>query len=205
MISKKMIIILTAVWVALCGMLAVLIYTAPAPGPVSSDGISLTKKEDIGGSFTLVNHNGDEMSSMDIGEKYKLVFFGFTHCPSICPAGLQKMTMVLQDMGEEAATLQPVFISVDPARDTPEVVKDYLGNFHPRFIGFTGREEQVKEVQARYRVYAEKDRDAAADEPYLMDHSNYIYLTGPDDYVIDVISADLDIADISDAIVRIIQ
>lgn len=202
---RKVIFSLTAVLFILIGVLAILINM-----PVASDEISrkanghVSGTADIGGHFTLVNQDGVLTDSRTIDEDYKLVFFGFTYCPDVCPATLQKITLALSALGPKADKIRPVFISVDPERDAPDVIKTYLTAFHPRLAGFTGTPEQVRDVQERYRVYAQKAQSEGAKE-YLVDHSAYIYLTGSNDMVIDVISADLGIAEISDAIAGVLD
>jgi protein SCO1/2 len=109
-----------------------------------------------------------------------LVFFGFTHCPDICPAELQIMSAVLEDLGNKADKVVPIFISVDPERDTPEALRAYLKNFSPRILGLTGSPEVVAAAAKAYRVvYSKVDqRDSAGD--YTVDHTALIYLMGPD-------------------------
>lgn len=137
--------------------------------------------ENIGGDFTLVDHHGATVTGADYRGKYLLVAFGYTYCPDVCPTMLQTMTETLDLMGEGAEKIQPLFVSIDPERDTPQVLKDYVGNFHPRLIGLTGSAEQVAAVARSYRVYYGKvvEEGAAADE-YMMNHSAAIYLMGPD-------------------------
>lgn len=199
----KTITVLITVFIVLSGMLAVLV-NMPVTQQVNNVNNTVAKTEDIGGSFTLINQEGVLTGSKAIEEEYKMVFFGFTYCPEVCPAALQKMTLVLNALGAQADKIRPVFISVDPQRDTPEVIKEYLSAFHPRLIGFTGTPEQVRNVQERYRVYVQKTQSKGATE-YMVDHSGYIYLTGPDDKVIDVIRVDLDIAEISGAIAGLLD
>lgn len=132
----------------------------------------------IGGPFTLVNQDRKTVTEKDFLGRYMLVFFGYTYCPDICPTELQVMTAALDQMGAEAKKIQPVFISIDPGRDTPDVVKSYVENFGAGLVGLTGTEEQVEQAARAYRVYyAKAGRDGA---DYKMDHSTIIYLMGPD-------------------------
>ncbi len=136
----------------------------------------------VGGPFTLVNHKGETVTEKDFLGKYMLVFFGYTYCPDVCPTALSDMAAVLDMLGEEKAQkVVPVFISVDPARDTPEHLAEYVSFFHPRTVGLTGTEEQIKAVAREYRVYYRKN-DPAGNDPqdYLVDHTSIIYLMGPD-------------------------
>ena len=132
----------------------------------------------IGGGFSLVNHDGALVSEADFDGDYKLIYFGFTYCPAICPTELQKMTQVLKQLGSDAAGVQPLFITIDPARDTASVMKDYVGLFHERFVGLTGSQAQVDKVLKGYRIYANKVQDETMSD-YTMDHSSYIYLMNP--------------------------
>lgn len=134
----------------------------------------------IGGPFTLVEHTGQTVSDTDFHGKYLIVYFGYTYCPDVCPTALQVIANALDALGPDATAVQPLFITVDPQRDTVAVLADYVAAFHPRLIGLTGTAEQVAEVEKAYRVYAAKAPTAQEDEPYLMDHSTFTYLMGPD-------------------------
>lgn len=136
----------------------------------------------VGGPFTLVNQDGKQVTEKDFLGGYMLVFFGYTYCPDVCPTVLSDIATVLDMLGEEkAAKITPVFISVDPARDTPDHLAEYVKFFHPRTVGLTGTEEQIKAVAREYRVYYRKN-EAKGDDPqdYLVDHTAIIYLMGPD-------------------------
>lgn len=134
----------------------------------------------VGGPFTLTDHTGREVTEKTFLGKYLLVFFGFTFCPDICPTELQVITAALDQMGPAGEAIQPVFITIDPARDTPEVLKAYVSNFGPRLLGLTGTPEQIAAAAKAYRVYYAKAANSGADENYVMDHSTIIYLMGPD-------------------------
>lgn len=134
----------------------------------------------IGGPFELVDQDGKPRRDSDFRGQYMLVNFGYTYCPDVCPLGLQVMAQALDMLPEEKAQkITPIFITVDPARDTVEQMKNYVGFFHPRMVGLTGTPEQVAGAAKAYRVYYKKvESESAAD--YLMDHSAIIYLMGPD-------------------------
>jgi protein SCO1/2 len=134
----------------------------------------------VGGPFTLTDQDGRKVSEKDFLGKHMLVFFGYTYCPDICPTELQVMTAALDELGPAAEKIQPVFVSVDPQRDTPEVLKSYVGNFGPRLIGLTGTPEEIAGIAKAYRVYYAKSGDQASPDSYLMDHSSIMYLMGPD-------------------------
>jgi protein SCO1/2 len=134
----------------------------------------------VGGPFSLVNQDGKRVTEKDFLGKYMLVFFGYTYCPDVCPTELQVMTAALDAMGPEAEKIQPVFVSVDPQRDTPEVLKAYVENFGPRLVGLTGSADEIASVAKAYRVYYAKSGDKDSADAYLMDHSSIVYLMGPD-------------------------
>ncbi len=133
----------------------------------------------IGGDFTLINQDGEEMTDRDFLGSYRLVYFGFTYCPMICPTELQKMVTAMELMGGKADNITPLFITIDPERDTPELVKEFVESFHPRMVGLTGTQEQIDEVRDAYRVYASKVQVAGM-EGYDMNHSSYTFFMGPD-------------------------
>lgn len=134
----------------------------------------------IGGPFTLTDQDGKRVSDTAFAGRYRLVYFGYTYCPDICPVDLQVIGQGLRQLEKSdeatAAKIQPIFISVDPARDTPKVLKDYVAAFHPRLIGLTGSREEIAATAKRYGVYASKSEDTA---DYLVDHSRVFLLFGP--------------------------
>lgn len=148
----------------------------------------------VGGAFSLVDHKGQPVTEKSWPGKYKLVFFGFTHCPDICPAAMQKMTVVMETVDAKGQKLVPLLITVDPARDTPEVMAAYVGNYNPHIIGLTGTEAQVKAAEDTYKVYASKvpASHGAHDmgDHYMTDHSGYVYLMSPDDKLLETFSAE---------------
>ena len=128
----------------------------------------------IGGPFTLTDHNGKTITDRDLKGKPFLVFFGFTHCPDVCPTSLFEMSELMQALGKDADKTNAVFITVDPERDTPAVLKDYLSSFDPHVIGATGDRQQIEAAEKAYRVYAKKVPGDNGD--YSMDHTALIYL-----------------------------
>jgi protein SCO1/2 len=130
----------------------------------------------IGGPFALVDQDGKPFSSDQLKGKPTLIYFGYTFCPDVCPTSLLLMETAMDKLGPDAAKkVNLVFITVDPERDTPKLLKDYVGNFGPTFIGLTGTPEQVAAAARTYRVYFQKvpGKDGG---PYLMDHSSIVYL-----------------------------
>ncbi len=133
----------------------------------------------IGGPFTLTDQDGRKVTEKDFLGKYTLVFFGYTYCPDLCPTELQVMSAALDSLGAKADAIQPIFISFDPERDTPEVLKQYVSNFHPRLVGLTGTPEEIAIAAKAYRVYYAKVPNSSAPDTYLMDHSTITYLMDP--------------------------
>lgn len=134
----------------------------------------------IGGPFDLVGKNGERVTDGDFRGRHMLVFFGFTHCPDICPAELQIMASALDELGTNADKVVPVFITLDPERDTPDVVTAYVENFGPNFVGLTGSPEDIAKAAKAYRVTYRKFQDESMGENYSIDHSALVYLMGPD-------------------------
>jgi len=132
----------------------------------------------FGGPFTMVDHNGVSKSERDFFGRYLLLYFGYTYCPDICPTHLQRLAVALDELGPSAAQLTPVFVTVDPVRDNVEHLKDYVSAFHPRLIGLTGSEAQVRAITKAYRVHRAKVPGAGEDD-YLVSHSSTIFLMGP--------------------------
>ncbi len=136
----------------------------------------------IGGPFTLVDHDGKTVTDKDFLGTHMLLFFGYTYCPDICPTALSDVGTALDMLDtDKAAEFTPVFISVDPARDTPEHLKEYVSFFHPSTVGLTGSEEQIKVATRAYRAYY-RIGEPESDDPldYLVDHTAIIYVVGPD-------------------------
>ena len=145
--------------------------------PLAGQGGAPAEEALIGGEFTLTDHNGNEFNSNTMKGKLSLVYFAFTFCPDICPTSLQKITNVLTTLDKYQIDVSPVFITVDPSRDTQELLKEYLGHFHPKLLGLTGTEEEIREVADLYKVfYARADGADKAGNNYMLDHSSFVYL-----------------------------
>lgn len=154
-------------------------FGTDAKRPAVSSGVP------IGGPFTLTDHTGKQVTEKDFMGKYMLVYFGYTFCPDVCPTSLTAMGQAMDILEAKfpgvAARIQPIFVSVDPERDTPALLAEYVKHFHGRMIGLTGTPDQVAAAAKTYRVFFSKvvEKGAAADE-YLMDHSSITYVIGPD-------------------------
>jgi protein SCO1/2 len=128
----------------------------------------------IGGPFSLTDQNGRTITDADLKGHPFLVFFGFTHCPDVCPTTLFEVSEVLRKLGSDAGGMRALFVTVDPERDTPGVLKDYLSSFDPHLIGVTGSREAIDKMVKAYRVYARKVPQENGE--YTMDHTAIVYL-----------------------------
>jgi protein SCO1/2 len=147
------------------------------------DPVSQTSGEvAIGGDFELVDHKGNTVTQEDLLGTYSLIYFGYTFCPDVCPTGLQTAATALDLIPmRKSNKVVSIFITVDPERDTPEVMGEYIKHFHKSLIGLTGTPEQIKQVTKAYKIYYKKVVEAGKDpDEYLMDHSAFQYLMGPD-------------------------
>lgn len=131
----------------------------------------------VGGPFELVDQDGETRRDSDFRGDYMLVFFGYNYCPDICPTALYNVTLALDEMGAEAADVQPIYITIDPERDRVAEMKRFAANFHPRLVALTGTPEKVADAARAYRVYYKKNGEG---EDYLVDHSGFIYLMDRD-------------------------
>ena len=174
----------------------------PAPGPASVKDFPIS----FGGPFTLVDHQGRKRTDKDFKGRHLLVYFGYTFCPNICPTGLQTLSSALDLLGEEAAKVQPLFVSVDPDRDKPEILKSFVAQFHPRLIGLTGSEKQVRDVARAYRIFRGKVvvADAPKDE-YLVTHTPTTFLMGPDGKFVTLFPHDTDAEVMAKALKRYLE
>ncbi|MGE0754487.1 MAG: SCO family protein [Alphaproteobacteria bacterium] len=180
----------------------------------------------VGGKFTLIDHTGAERTEQDYRGKIMLVFFGFTHCPDICPVTVSTFSSLMELLGDKADKVAPLFISVDPGRDTPAVMKDYLSNFDARIVGLTGTAEQVKSAADAYKVYyaqaqqpteqadgygAQESGDHSAHvghgagDNYMVDHSGYVYLMDPQGNYVEHFRYDVSEQELADAIKPYLQ
>lgn len=145
-------------------------------------GLQLPQGLALGGPFSLTDQAGRAVTEKDFAGSWMLVYFGYTYCPDVCPTELGVMAAAMDALGPLGERVVPVFISVDPQRDDVAHLADYVSRFHPRLQGLTGTPAQVAEAARRYRVYYARV-ESAGHADYLMDHSSFIYLVGPDSKV----------------------
>jgi protein SCO1/2 len=160
---------------ALAGAAVLLVATPQGGQPVESSGTAL-----IGGPFSLVGSDGKPVTDRDFRGRYMLIFFGFTHCPDICPAELQVIAQALDQLGDKAKTVVPVFITLDPERDTPEAMANYVKSVGGNFVGLTGSPEAIAAAAKAYRVSYSKVENKDSPGDYSVDHSALVYLMDPE-------------------------
>ena len=164
---------------------------APPPGP-TTDGVDM-RGSTVGGDFTLTGTQGQKVAWDDFDGKYRMVYFGFANCPAICPRDVSDMSTGLELFEKShpalAAKVQPIFITVDPERDTPEKIGEFVGNFHPRLIGLTGTPEETAAVARLFGASAQKE---APDQSgfYNVAHSTFVTLFGPDGEPLGILPTD---------------
>ena len=146
-------------------------FLKPSAPTASGTGTAL-----VGGPFTLTDQTGKRVTEKDYLGHYTLVFFGYTFCPDICPTELQVMSAALDKLGSKADAIQPLFVTIDPERDTVDVMKQYVANFYPRLVGLTGSPQEIAATAKAYRVYYAKVPGKSGANDYLMDHSSIVYL-----------------------------
>jgi len=144
--------------------------------PTKLINIENNHKVEIGGNFTLIDQKGEIFDSSKLDGKYSLIYFGFTYCPDICPDSLQKITNVLDTLKSYNISIVPLFITIDPKRDTTEVLKEYTKHFHEDFVALTGTEDQIKEVTKLFKVYYQVAPEKENTADYMIDHSAFVYL-----------------------------
>jgi len=142
--------------------------------PLNKTVSKVTGTATVGGPFELVNHEGEKVTEAALKGSPSVVFFGFTHCPEICPTTLSDINGWLEELGDEGKSIKSYFVTVDPERDNPEVMKDYVTSFSERIVGLTGTPEKVSQVLKNYRIYSNKVR--LGDGDYTMDHTASVVL-----------------------------
>ncbi|MBS7542126.1 SCO family protein [Ancylobacter oerskovii] len=164
---RRLLLVLAAFLVGAAAVAVSVFALLPPPAPVAT-------QASVGGAFSLVDQDGQPVNEETFKGEPTLIFFGFTHCPDICPTTLFEMSQLFEYLGEDARKVQGLFITVDPERDTPEVMKSYIGSFHPSIQGLTGTPEQVTAAIKAFRAYAQKV--PGQDGDYTMNHTAIVYL-----------------------------
>jgi protein SCO1/2 len=159
----------------------------------------------VGGPFTLVDGDGHPVTDRTWRGKYMLVYFGYTFCPDVCPTTLSAVGDALDKLGPKADRIQTLFITVDPKRDIPSVVKQYAAAFGPRVIGLTGSPDQIAGAAKEYRVYYVEHRTGPGPDDYSMDHSSVLYLMGPDGRFIQPLRADQTSAELAAVLGKLVS
>jgi cytochrome oxidase Cu insertion factor (SCO1/SenC/PrrC family) len=159
---------------------ALAIFPAARERLLPASGLRSVGQAMVGGPFRLTDQNGKQVTEQDFRGRFMLVYFGFTYCPDVCPTALQVMAAALDKLGPKAERITPVLITVDPERDTPAQLAQYVKSFHPRLVGLTGSPQEVEAAAKAYRVYVKKAPDPKSTAGYTMDHSSIVYVMGPD-------------------------
>lgn len=156
------------------------VYTNPQQLSTEAPVVIVQEKEygtpQLGGSFSLIDHEGQSRTDADFKGKILLVYFGYSFCPDICPSALYNISQALEALGPKAKEIQPLFITIDPLRDTVEHLAHYRENYHPRFVMLTGSEDQIQKVMKAYKVHGAKVKPDGTTTEYLMDHTSIIYI-----------------------------
>jgi protein SCO1 len=159
----------------------------------------------VGGPFTLENSDGQTVTDQTFRGKYMLVYFGYTYCPDVCPTTLNAVADALSRLGKKADELEPIFVTVDPKRDTPSVMKQYTAAFTPRLIGLTGSDAEIAAVAKEYHVYYAEHRTGPGPNDYAMDHSSILYLMGPNGQFIAPLRTDSTGAEIASELAKLMS
>lgn len=152
---------------------------SPGQDETQQQSVTDAMRDFVSGEFSLIDHTGRAVTDKDFNGAWLLVFFGYTHCPDICPTTLGTIALVLDALGEDAAKLRPLFVTVDPARDTPEVLAEYVAAFHPRIVGLTGTAEQISAAAKSHGVYLARSTPGEDHDHYAMEHTVRLYLMDP--------------------------
>lgn len=186
------------------GLIAVLLLSAGLTlwMVVAQPNAALLSGASIGGPFTLTDTAGRTVTERNFRGKFMLIYFGYTSCPDVCPTTLNQVAVALDRLGPKADRLQALFVTVDPRRDTPEVMRQYTAAFTPRLLGLTGTPEQIAAAAKAYRVYYAEHRTGSGPLDYTMDHSSILYLMGPDGQFVEPVRADADGAEMAAAIAK---
>jgi protein SCO1/2 len=169
-VTKPLVVFAVAAAAGALMLIGLLLHTDLSPKVMTSGRAS------IGGPFTLVTTNGQSVNDQTYRGKWVLIYFGYTYCPDACPTALNNISVALEKLGASASNLQPIFVTVDPQRDTREVMTEYLKSFDSRILGLTGTKEQIDNVTKEFHLYVSREKSDSDGDSYLVSHSSYIYL-----------------------------
>lgn len=173
MIRRRGLALIGGLWVA-----AAFAHEPPQRSAAELMDVLMWNREPIGGPFALVDHRGARRTDRDFRGKFMLVYFGFTSCPDVCPTDLREIGLAMDKLGAAAAAIQPLFVTLDPQRDTPQRLAAYVAAFGPRLVGLTGTPDAIRQVADAYRVYFRKVPTAHGD--YTIDHASFTFLMDRD-------------------------
>jgi protein SCO1 len=173
---RGLVIFLAGLAVLIGGLVVEYLYLS-APGPGLAE-VAAPSAIAVGGPFALTDQNGTTRHAEDFRGKLMLIYFGYTYCPDVCPTELQTMSDAVDRLGAKGDQVQPIFITIDPARDTREQLKGYAENFHPRLLALTGSTAEIAQVARAYKVFYQPVKQGEG--AYLMDHSSIVFLMGRD-------------------------
>ncbi len=166
----------------------------------------LPKPSDLGGPFSLIDQSGKHVTEKDYAGKYLLIYFGYTYCPDACPTELLVMGQALDQMPQaQSDKIQPIFITIDPARDTIDKLSEYVPSFYPRLVGLTGSDAEIAEVAKEFKVYYAKSTAPNNASDYVMDHSSYVYLMNPEGKMIGIFSSDTSAEDMAKSLTAAVK
>ena len=216
MSRKSVMIIAVLAAVALIGLLAILTYIGPyrswtdrASANDPFDPCRSAKvaggSDQIGGPFTLIDETGTEVTSEEVLNEPALIYFGYTFCPDVCPLDVARNAEAVALLEERGIEVKPVFISVDPARDTPEVLAEWTEYMHPRMVGLTGSEEQVRAASQAYRTYYRIPESPEDPDYYLVDHSTFTYLTLPEHGFVEFFRRDVNAEEMAEKVACFVE
>jgi protein SCO1/2 len=194
--SNRTLLIIMVAMMAIVAVFVVVAWQVVKSGPRDREAAA-TSTPAIGGPFTLVDQNGNTVSDQAYAGLYRLIYFGYTSCPDACPTELQIMGQAVDSLGPDAKKVQPIFITIDPARDTPPQLASYVPQFDRRLVGLTGTPQQIAQVAKEFRVYYAKADNSPS---YAMEHSSFVYLMDPAGKFITVFSSDTDADKMAEAI-----
>ncbi len=161
------------------------VFLQDAPNPCGDGVVIAGKSEMLNGDFEAVNENGAVITKDDIFQDWSLVYFGYSFCPDVCPIDNARNAEITDILNQQGIEITPIFITVDPARDTPEVMKTYTEYIHPKMIGVSGSEAQIERLKSLFKAYSEKVTSDSGDDPdyYLVNHTAFSYLVNDGAYV----------------------